>query len=57
MKKENKEILRTYRILLREFDKSETYTEWVKRRCKVLAEAPLCVSTRTFHKLVKSICL
>nr|DAE33474.1 MAG TPA: hypothetical protein [virus sp. ctQ5V6] len=57
MKKENKEILRTYRRLLREFDKSETYTEWIKRRCKVLAEAPLCVSARTFHKLVKSICL
>lgn len=57
MKKENKEILRTYKRLLREFEKSETYTEWIKRRCAVLAEAPICVSARTFYKLVKSICL
>lgn len=57
MTKENKEVLRVYRRLLREFDKSETCQEWIKRRCEVLAEAPLCVSARTFHILVKDICL
>lgn len=56
MKKENKEILRTYRKLLREFEESESYADWIGRRLRVLSETPENVSCNIFRRLVKDIC-
>lgn len=56
MKKKNKEILRTYRKLQREFEASESYAEWVNRRLRVMSETPDNVSCNIFRQLIKDIC-
>ena len=54
MTRANKEILRVYRQLNREFDISMTYPDWVARRLKVLSKSD--ISLKNWRALVNSIC-
>ena len=54
MTRANKEILRVYRQLNREFDRSMTYPDWVARRLKVLSKSD--ISLKNWRTLVNSIC-
>ena len=54
MTKANKEVLKAFRRLNREFDESITYPDWVRRRVRVLIEYDITVST--WRRLVESIC-
>lgn len=55
MTKANKEVLKAFRRLNHEFDKAKSYSDWMKRRVRVLIESQISVDT--WNKLVKSICL
>ena len=54
MTRANKEILRVYRKLNREFDSSMTYPDWVARRLKVLSKSD--ISLKNWRTLVNSVC-
>lgn len=56
MTKANKEILYTYRKLQRAFDESNSYPEWIGRRCRILSETSSNVSLKVFRRLLDSIC-
>lgn len=55
MTKANKEVLRAYRRLNREFDEAKSYSDWMKRRVRVLIESDITVIT--WRRLVESICM